>query len=340
MDTINSEAVLRRLKRLYNIDTDLELAQFLGVSAPTVSNWKTRSSIDFSLVFSKCVGVNYHYILTGEGSPFAENEMGVKLSQQLKIPLELAPQKARTELENINQLNDIVSSLKGIFNDSMQASIERLIRQHGSVSSPSSIGLTETDTSATSKIIDSLSHQLTQSVYTDERSLTPEEKQRLRASLIQNIYSTLSLSFGISTRTLPKPLKISFLMRRVRDVLAPLLSEALLINVQMALEEIVGPVIDITTKSHEVVDMYLQFALDHEKLAITIQDFSEYNRAFNTHGNINNHSKAENSKERTLYHKGLQVARHLMDDVFLTVEHGRCITIIAVKYFSESEEKA
>jgi anti-sigma regulatory factor (Ser/Thr protein kinase)/AraC-like DNA-binding protein len=336
MDTINSEAVLRRLKRLYNIDTDIELAQFLGVSAPTVSNWKTRSSIDFSLVFSKCVGVNYHYILTGEGSPFAENDMGVKLSQQLNTSSELNPRKEQTGLENINQLNEIVSSLKDIFNDDMQTSIGRLMNQYRTASLPSAMKSMETEISSDSNIIDSLSSQLTQYLYTDEIALTPKEKEKLRASLVHNIHSTLSLTFGISTRVLTKPITVSFLMRRVRDILSPLVSETFLINMQMALEEILGPIIDTMTKAREVVDIYLQFTIDHEKLVISIQDFSEYNRIYTTDLN---HSKVENSKERTLYHKGLELARQLMDDVFLTVEHGRCITIIAIKYFSISEDK-
>lgn len=336
MDIINSEAVLRRLKRLYNIDTDLELAQFLGVSAPTVSNWKTRSSIDFSLVFSKCVGVNYHYILTGEGSPFAENDMGVKLSQQLNAPSELNSRKEQTGLENINQLNNIVSSLKDIFNDDMQASIGRLMNQYRTASLPSAMKPMETNISSDSNIIDSLSRQLTQYLYTDEIALAPKEKEKLRAHLVQNIHSTLSLTFGISTRVLTKPITVSFLMRRVRDILSPLVSETFLINIQMALEELLGSIIDTMTKAREVIDIYLQFTIDHEKLVISIQDFSEYNRIYTSDLNP---SKAENSKERTLYHKGLELARQLMDDVFLTIEHGRCITIIAIKYFSISEDK-
>lgn len=336
MDIINSEAVLRRLKNLYNIDTDLELAQFLGVSAPTVSNWKTRSSIDFSLVFSKCVGVNYHYILTGEGSPFAENDMGVKLSQQLNAPSELNSRKEQTGLENINQLNNIVSSLKDIFNDDMQASIGRLMNQYRTASLPSAMKPMETNISSDSNIIDSLSRQLTQHLYTDEIALAPKDKEKLRAHLVQNIHSTLSLTFGISTRVLTKPITVSFLMRRVRDILSPLVSETFLINIQMALEELLGSIIDTMTKAREVIDIYLQFTIDHEKLVISIQDFSEYNRIYTSDLNP---SKAENSKERTLYHKGLELARQLMDDVFLTIEHGRCITIIAIKYFSISEDK-
>jgi anti-sigma regulatory factor (Ser/Thr protein kinase) len=170
----------------------------------------------------------------------------------------------------------------------------------------------------------------------EEIALAPKEKEELRASLVHNIYSTLSLTFGISTRVLKKPITVSFLMRRVRDILSPLVSETFLINIQMALEEILGPIIDTMTKAREVVDIYLQFTIDHEKIAISIQDFSEYNRIYPADLN---HSKAENSKERTLYHKGLELARQLMDDVFLTVEHGRCITIIAIKYFSISEDK-
>lgn len=335
MYTINAESVLRRLKRLYNIETDFELAQFLGVSAPTVSNWKTRGSIDFSLVFSKCSGVNYHYILTGEGHPFAENEFGAKLAEELTHSPEHHSQN-KVNSDKISQLTNIVSSLKDIFNGDMQASLERLINQHKPISLPADLDLIETENS-NSNVIDSLSRQLTRYVYKDDVSVRPEEKENLRTSLIHNIHSTLSLSFGISTRILPKPLKVLFLMQRIKDILSPIVSNSFLINIQMGLEEIIGPIIDSTIKAREEVDIYLQFTLDHEKLTITIQDFSEYNRIYST----NNHQlyTTENSKERAHYHQGIQLARQLMDEVFLTVEPGRCITIIVIKYFSISEDK-
>lgn len=341
MDTINAEAVIQRLKNIYTIETDLELSQFLGVSAPTISNWKTRNSIDFLLVFSKCIGINYHYILTGEGNQFADNEMGIKLAQKLNIPSKESSQKVLLEIEKISQLHDLVSSLKDIFNDDIQASIDRLVNQYQIDSSSHSLQDSEIGRieASASSIIQYLFRQLTHRIYLGESLISSSEKENLRDDLAYNILSTLSLSFGISTRVLPKPLKISFLMRRIEEILTAFISDSLLINVKMGLEEIIGPIIEISAKVRETVDIYLQFIIDHEKLIIVIEDYSEYNRMYLSKSNYFDDTGNGNNGERTTYNEGIQLARHLLDDVFFSVEHGRCIKITAIKYFELREKR-
>jgi len=48
---INTIEIIKRLKMSLNIKTDEQLAELLGVSRPTVSSWKIRNSIDYSLIF-------------------------------------------------------------------------------------------------------------------------------------------------------------------------------------------------------------------------------------------------------------------------------------------------
>lgn len=65
--TFLSEKILSRLKLVLKVNNDNELAVRLGVSKATVSNWKSRNSIDFPLVFSFCEHINLDWLIYGEG---------------------------------------------------------------------------------------------------------------------------------------------------------------------------------------------------------------------------------------------------------------------------------
>lgn len=70
MKTFSSKDIILRLKTAMNIQSDNVLAETLGISKGTLSNWKVRNSIDFALVFSKCKQINIDWLITGEGSMF------------------------------------------------------------------------------------------------------------------------------------------------------------------------------------------------------------------------------------------------------------------------------
>lgn len=63
----NKALILSRIKIFYSLSTDIELANFLGISKSTLSNWNKRDSIDYDLVFSKCEQVDKNWLLSGEG---------------------------------------------------------------------------------------------------------------------------------------------------------------------------------------------------------------------------------------------------------------------------------
>lgn len=70
MDTfLDVSAIVKRAKRVMNFRTDSELAEYLGVSRGTLSNWCSRNSIDFPLLLSKLNGVDYNWLLVGKGTP-------------------------------------------------------------------------------------------------------------------------------------------------------------------------------------------------------------------------------------------------------------------------------
>lgn len=66
MKTLSSQDILARLKQSLRITSDTELANYLGISKTTLSNWKSRNSCDFGLVFTKCEHVNLDWLIYGK----------------------------------------------------------------------------------------------------------------------------------------------------------------------------------------------------------------------------------------------------------------------------------
>lgn len=58
-------AIIERAKEALSIKTDSKLAQHLGVSRATVSNWQARNSIDLQLLLSKMRQVDFNWLLLG-----------------------------------------------------------------------------------------------------------------------------------------------------------------------------------------------------------------------------------------------------------------------------------
>jgi predicted transcriptional regulator len=64
---VHIEKIIERLKIFHGVDTAYELAQILGIAESTLSGWKSRSTIDYELIFSKCEDVNLNWLIYGEG---------------------------------------------------------------------------------------------------------------------------------------------------------------------------------------------------------------------------------------------------------------------------------
>lgn len=61
--------IVKRAKLVMGFKKDVELANFLGISRSTLSNWVARNSIDFPLLLGRLSQVDYNWLLTGKGSP-------------------------------------------------------------------------------------------------------------------------------------------------------------------------------------------------------------------------------------------------------------------------------
>ncbi len=59
--------IIERLKTVFQVDSDVDLAKILGIKQPTISSWRKRNTIDYELIFTKCNNINFDWLLTGEG---------------------------------------------------------------------------------------------------------------------------------------------------------------------------------------------------------------------------------------------------------------------------------
>ena len=66
---LNVPEIIKRAKLALGLEKDVELANYLGVSRSTLSNWGARNAIDFPLLLEKMADVDYNWLLLGKGSP-------------------------------------------------------------------------------------------------------------------------------------------------------------------------------------------------------------------------------------------------------------------------------
>lgn len=59
--------IINTLIQVLNFNSDSDFARFLGITPQVLSNWKNRNSYDAQLIYTKCVNINPHWLLTGEG---------------------------------------------------------------------------------------------------------------------------------------------------------------------------------------------------------------------------------------------------------------------------------
>lgn len=64
--------IIERLCTYFKVNTQTDLAKRLGVSTTTLSNWKSRNTIDYELLFTKCENINFDWLFMGRGRMLSE----------------------------------------------------------------------------------------------------------------------------------------------------------------------------------------------------------------------------------------------------------------------------
>ena len=71
---LDKRLVLDRIKELYQLKSNAKLASFLGVPPTTLSSWYSRNTLDLDIIYEKCVGINWQWLITGEGPKLRDNK--------------------------------------------------------------------------------------------------------------------------------------------------------------------------------------------------------------------------------------------------------------------------
>lgn len=58
--------ILDKVKVLYKLNSDKELANFLELKQSTLSVWRTRNTINYDIIFDKCKDVDLNVLIRGE----------------------------------------------------------------------------------------------------------------------------------------------------------------------------------------------------------------------------------------------------------------------------------
>jgi len=66
-DFFDAKHILNSLIEFYKFRNNAEFAKFLGITPQALSNWYSRNSIDFRLLYTKCLDINGEWILSGKG---------------------------------------------------------------------------------------------------------------------------------------------------------------------------------------------------------------------------------------------------------------------------------
>lgn len=71
---LNKSSVLDRIKEYYSLKGNAELARFLGVASNTITNWYSRGSFDIDVIYTKCVDIDFNWLLSGKGKMVMQPE--------------------------------------------------------------------------------------------------------------------------------------------------------------------------------------------------------------------------------------------------------------------------
>lgn len=83
--TVDKLLVLKEIKAYYKFESDADYARFLGIKPQTLSNWYSRKTFDWDVIYTKCEGVNIEKIIKEGIAEEYHNKKGT--SEPHLIPL-------------------------------------------------------------------------------------------------------------------------------------------------------------------------------------------------------------------------------------------------------------
>lgn len=114
---MNKKSILDAIKLYYRFKSNTEYATFLGIAPQTLSNWYSRNTLDYDLIYSKCVGIDANWLLTGKGSMLKDQPDTLPLAPEPLV-------QYSKQNDEIKYLKEIIKNLQKTI-DNQQKVIEK-----------------------------------------------------------------------------------------------------------------------------------------------------------------------------------------------------------------------
>ncbi|MDY0215393.1 MAG: helix-turn-helix domain-containing protein [Bacteroidales bacterium] len=101
--------ILNRLKFALKCKTNADLAKQLGIAPNTLTNWYKRNTLDYDLIFSKCVHLSVDWLLTGTGS-MLRNAVATDATHSIDMQCNVCKQKDK-RIEELHYIIDVQREL-------------------------------------------------------------------------------------------------------------------------------------------------------------------------------------------------------------------------------------
>ena len=82
---MDKSKIIKEIKLHLGFKNDTELADFLGIKQNTLSTWKSRNTMDYDLVISKCDFIDANWLLTGEGEMLKSGNTNTETSKEESV---------------------------------------------------------------------------------------------------------------------------------------------------------------------------------------------------------------------------------------------------------------
>lgn len=121
--------ILNKLILHYANGNNGEFAKLLGISQSALSMWKTRGTLDYEKIFTKCENLNPYWLLTGKGEMLNTTESTKDGSDANSLERRLAEIEKKQEIRD-KEMESIMKTLEKISSELTSINEERDKKHH------------------------------------------------------------------------------------------------------------------------------------------------------------------------------------------------------------------
>ncbi|QLH52788.1 MAG: hypothetical protein CH6_0113 [Candidatus Kapaibacterium sp.] len=97
------EDLIERLKEYFNAKTLADLSKHLGIKEVTLAGWKYRNSFDLVRMFPRLKGIDWHWLITGQGEMTYDSRKQKELVAQVEYLLR--------QIKRLEEENDLLKAM-------------------------------------------------------------------------------------------------------------------------------------------------------------------------------------------------------------------------------------